>query len=134
MKYLIPLLALSLLACNGEPIEGAAEAAALCGEFCSVCGQENPDCANICLDQWHVFGSYTDKDRQECAAGYLLARECQYNNAPECDATECGDPYNDMLRCVALIGEGEDKLPIEGAEGTGQDKIPVRDRHEGGRW
>ena len=126
MKYLIPpLLALSLLACGGEPIAGAAEAAALCTEFCSVCFADATDCNDVCLDQWHVFGGYTDEARQECAAGYLLARECQYENAPECDATECGDPYNDMLRCVSLIGEGQDKIPIEGAEGTGQDKIPV---------
>lgn len=114
MKNFIPLLVLSLAACSGgEPIPGAIEATLQCEMFCDACVPDGTRCAEDCLTEWHTFGGFEDQARRDCAASYLIARECQFENAPSCDTPACGDPYADMIRCVELIGSGVDNIPVE---------------------
>lgn len=90
----------ALAACS-EPIPGEDQAQAICAEYCVECGDGNPECYDICMDQWATYGAIKSEPHQECGARYVLARECQTLNG--CAASECGDPYNDMVRCVLLI-------------------------------
>jgi len=104
MRRLIPILFV-IAACNNDNRSPAENAALIvCDNYCNACDQEEDrerGCAQICFDQWALHGGSANVEKQDCATGLLIGRECQTERG--CSAPGCGTPWTDMRRCIDLL-------------------------------
>ena len=100
-SVLFMALGMLAVACNGgldgDLTDAAKQALLVCEEYCDACSEADT-CADICFDQWAVYGG---GPQPECGDTYLIGTYCQVEH--ECGDPACGDPFADASRCVRLM-------------------------------
>lgn len=95
MKRLV-LLTLMLGGCSDELGPEGQAAQRVCDAYVAAC---QPAVAEACFQEYALFAGH--EVHGECATDYLIGRTCQTDNG--CDNEACGDPYDDLIRCVEMI-------------------------------